>query len=442
MNLLSFWQNLALLSLCAGFYLLFSRRPVYAVFALILLSPIEKDLQRAISLHISSYTVHAYTAIIILAAVALAAKRIYRFHSTHRLTLSFLWPFVIYISLCLPSLINAPSIDDSLRILSVLLINILLLFVIVNSIENIEDFNKAVRFLFIVANIVGLYGIAQYVFGLAELFNFKLDIYGRPNSFLAEANNYALFAFVPFIYMLTLKTLADRSVSRREVLWTLGIQFVSIVITQTRGIYLGLLIVIGFFFLMSRRYGFRTRALMKTLFVLLILSVVSFVLFENFWTPLISRIAGTGIASGQYETGGRWEQVEMSMEYIEAHPFIGGGIGNWGEISGENYSFRMLTQEAGYRIRRHTSLIFGALVETGVLGLFGILLIVFHFSKGLTSVMQTPKSAKYFNHAVSLYFILFGVFVVLTVSNMYLSLYAWIPMALAIKIHELNEMSG
>ncbi len=247
-------------------------------------------------------------------------------------------PILSFVSMCVLSLLWSDTFFTSLRELPLFLAGPLLYFVIVNSIRGEKQINRIISAVIIVGAVFGIYGIFQYN-GID--FSFWAPIAGRAKvfGFFGNVNYFAEYLIVPLSLAVSIFfTTKDRN---RKILLLIGILAMgtTLILTFTRGSYLGFgVAIISMFLLFLLSKGKRFIEENKKIFIILLTAIIIVSFLFIIPTPLskpdtvISRIKGrisiTQLTT-EFFSGGRAAVWKFTGMMIKDHPILGSGIGTF-----------------------------------------------------------------------------------------------------------------
>ena len=247
-------------------------------------------------------------------------------------------PILSFMGICILSLFWSNSFLVSLKELPLFLAGPFLYFIIINNINNEQQINRILNIAIIIGSLFGIYGILQYQ-GIDFSFwrhnvarQAVAGLFGNVNYF-AEY----LIAILPLAVSLFFVT----SVKFKKILLLVGILAMggSLMLTFTRGSYLGFGVSLIFMFLLfviCRGKAFIKENKKIFIFILIAIILISFLFtipnpFDKPGTYISKIKARTSIASiGKVFSFGRRMAIwKFSWMMITDHPLLGSGIGTF-----------------------------------------------------------------------------------------------------------------
>jgi len=319
-------------------------------------------------------------------------------------------PLCGYILVNFAAIINAPSMVRSLKIAVLLLSLALLYYIIVNLIDSKELFKKAFNLLLYI-------GLGEIVYGLyqvaAGMFNYYLGIglpvghrgimhagfinspWGRPYGTFAEPDWYgAVSMFFSLLFMsLYFSRLREK---KKFYLFGMVISILGMFLSFVRASWIGFLG--GIFVLLLLKHKVKLSRInvinfSKFLLCLVVGFLILIILIPSTIDILGTRVAPTG-AAGVGATNVRFVQMRHSINLFLNSPILGNGpgcfsvLGIWGH--NEEY-YNQLVREGLISIesRYDPSIATTVLADTGILGAFFFIILLFSFLK--YNLLTIPK---------------------------------------------------
>lgn len=251
-------------------------------------------------------------------------------------TLNF--PILSFISICILSLIWSDSFFVSLKELPLFLAGPLLYFIVTNNISDERQISRILNVLIIVGSLFGIYGILQYN-GID--FSFWTGNLARQRVFglFGNTNYFAEYLIIPLTIAVSLFFSTPNKL--KKILLLIGIiaMGVCLIVTFTRGSYLGFsvsLIFMSLLFIISRGKNFIKKN--RKIFII-ILAIVIFITFL-FIIPNPLNKSGTAIEkiksrisisklTQSYSVKRRIATWKFTALMIKEHPLFGSGIGTF-----------------------------------------------------------------------------------------------------------------
>ena len=303
-------------------------------------------------------------------------------------------PLLFYLFFSLLSLINASNMYIGIPEIFKILMFIIVLFMSSSIFSSEDTFLNFISLSIISAILLSFIGIAQYYFNYSQIPGGS----GWPYGTMANGNLFssALFLFLPFIlYGLFSFTGYWRTIANIS----LSVVFLNIILTQTRAVWVAIIIavVVIFLFLIviygktifSKFIRFNAnRRIAQTIFILLLTSTVGILSINHLGSEMTQwRVSGERKEQSDKERLIMWEK---SIDMIMDSPFLGVGKGNW-KIQFPVHGTEGIRAETGYTNfqRPHNDYLW-VLTETGIFGFlsYSMIFIVSLFY-GITFILAT-----------------------------------------------------
>lgn len=267
----------------------------------------------------------------------------------------------------------------------------LILFIIVQLADEVDVWNNSQWVLVFAAAFLGLFSIYQIVTG-----DTSNDFYGLANAPLheitegfdntrvsgplADPNFYAMMQLMALPIAIYLMFAANNKVIQMIAATFAAIIFITVLITYSRGAFLGVLVV-GYMMIRERRYNIFKAVLGVTFATLLFLPVMPAGFTDRLET-LTSVLPGSGEARNQQENSfrGRTSELLVAVDMFEDYPIIGVGRRNYIRAYND-YSSTIGIDDRSEGRQAH-SLYFEVLAEQGIIGLSIFLLMLFVVFRG------------------------------------------------------------
>jgi len=303
-----------------------------------------------------------------------------------------------FILICVLSLIWSNNIFASLRDLRLFWAGLLLYFITINNVSNQRQVNRIVNILLIVGALFGIYGIFQYIgidfpiWSSATGRNRVLGLFGNVN-FFAE------YLIVPLPIAVSL-FLVSRNKFKKILLLIASLAMgISLIVTFTRGSYLGLgvsLIFMFLLFIISRGKNFIKNNKKFFIAILVAITIITFLFVIP--TPLnksgtvISQIKNRISVTQLTQDSSIKRRIatwKFTVLMIKDHPLLGSGIGTYkyntlryqAEFFGQGENRSLYPH--GFADKAHNEYL-QLWAEMGIVGLgIFIWLIISYFSYGL-----------------------------------------------------------
>ena len=247
-------------------------------------------------------------------------------------------PILSYMIICLLSLIWSDSLTVSIKELPLFLMGPCLYFIVVNNLNYPKHVEQILTTIFIIGGLFGIYGILQY-FGID--FSFWEGNFGRQkvSGLFGNVNYFAEYLIVLLPIVVSLFLVSQNKLKKSLLLIVILLMGGSLILTFTRGSYLGFAVSLIFMFLLflSHQGNDFIKENKKTFILLLIAILVVTILFilPNPLTKpgtIISKIKGrisiTQVSqdSSLKRRAAIWK---FTLMMIKDHPLLGSGIGTY-----------------------------------------------------------------------------------------------------------------
>lgn len=256
-------------------------------------------------------------------------------------------------------------------------------------------YDKVLRFTVLSSLIVAAYGILEWI----SFFIFGVDIgighyesigIPRPSSFAHEPDWYGLFCAYGGIWFFVWYLRKDnRFFSQRFVLFGLAACFLGVFISMARASMVSLAVAILFLYIVTRdKKIIKLIAMTILAFVLLMASL--FVVNPSIAENIMERLnPSTSTATDSGATDSRMASIQLMLDYIPLHPYVGNGSGG----------MAMLTQSEELRAKYiyggemnegkgNANIFLTFMFDTGMIGTFIFILIlmrIVHLHKAVFS---------------------------------------------------------
>jgi O-antigen ligase len=318
-------------------------------------------------------------------------------------------PILSFMFICLLSLFWSVSFFVSLKELPLFLVGPCLYFIITNNITEELQIKRFLKILLIVSSLLGIYGIMQY---LGIDFFLKLTNLGRNRVYglFGNVNYFAEYLIIPL--PITVAHFFASQNKMEKILLSIGVLAMggALVLTFTRGSYLGMGVSLIFMFLLfhnTRGKDF-IKQNKKILIILLVLIIIITFLFVVS-TPLsksgtiISKIKSRISVSQLTQSSSikrRMATWNFTTMMIKDHPLLGSGIGTF-KYNSLSYQARFFDQGQNRAIypygiagKAHNEYL-QLWAELGIIGLgIFIWLIITYFGYGLKLLKKLKDGYK------------------------------------------------
>ena len=321
-------------------------------------------------------------------------------------------PILSFISICILSLFWSDSVMVSVKEFPLLLAGPFLFFVVINNINDERQIKRILNVVIITGSLFGIYGILQYQ-GID--FSFWRHNVGRQAvaGLFGNVNYFAeyLIAFLPLAVSLFFIT-SIKSNKYKKILLLIGVLAMvgSLLLTFTRGSYLGFGISLIFMFLLfvicrGKAFIKENKKIFIFILVAIVLAACLFIIPNPLNKPgtyiskIKTRTSITALTEG-YSFKRRLATWKFTIMMIKDHPILGSGVGTF-KYNTLDYQAKFFSQgnnrslyPYGIAFNTHNEYLqFWA--ELGIIGL-GIFLwmIIGYFYYGLRFLKKTKDNYK------------------------------------------------
>lgn len=331
------------------------------------------------------------------------------------------------------SLINAPSLKNSLLQLLNLASAWFAYFIIINFLDNNEKINRFIKHIFYSSIIFISYGLLAFVlskFGV-EILGVNSDITYKLNPYIAygiqgtmrEPNIYGNYSMIFFIISFGFWLLPQHSNLSKGFIYTMIlISFLGTLLSFTRGAWIGALVgILAILFYSKKLKGGSIQYVKFFVFIFAIVIFTSYYTYDfinkNYFDYKILNLVDFSEGSGAY----RIRTFMLALDDIEQKPILGWGTYSFTDI----YSLGYSTQGHGEWIPNFLLL---SLHDTGLIGLFlTISFFIIIFKKSFKSITFFMVKDNYY----ALYLLIFlcsliGIIVAFQTSSGLSLVYPWL----------------
>ncbi|MFC1617992.1 O-antigen ligase family protein [Patescibacteria group bacterium] len=291
-----------------------------------------------------------------------------------------LWPVLAYIAIAAISILNAANTGRAVSVFLFTLFVMIFALIIPQVVFKTKHVRKIVFAILLAAVIVSLFGLYQFagdVVGLPETItglrsHYTESVFGFPriHSTASEPLYFANYLLIPIALAVMLFLLAKPKQavsfwrSRSFYLIAIVLTVMALVLTLSRGGYLGLIATAVMLLILGWRYVWRAKNILIFVGIgaVVAIAAIAFINFsgnfslDTFLGQATELEQGAGIVERQ-------ETYDQAIDLFWQHPLTGIGIGNFGpEVA--KYAHKM--PESGWAIVNNEPL--ELLVETGILG--------------------------------------------------------------------------
>ena len=285
------------------------------------------------------------------------------------------WPLWLFLLSILPGQLNAIDKSASFKTYLLFSTNLFLVYyvgkVLGKSGKNIDKLNIIIC---VSSILVSLLGFFEVIYGFNPIYKYLINnpYYQRYIEFPVRPMS-TLFNPAPLAtYLLFTWPFAIPLCRHKNPLGyiTIVTNIVCLILTFSRGSFLGLIFMLLCYLFLSKRYK---DLLILGSVLLAMLTALEFLPypFSRFSFFGIS-IHGTGIFSDY-----RLIRTQMSLKMLDTHPLFGVGLSNFRTLFDNFYPVKAQLQYIGYETKIPDNMYFSLLAETGIVGFSGFLIFVF-----------------------------------------------------------------
>ncbi len=307
------------------------------------------------------------------------------------------WPLVLFFGMCSFSLMNAINVSRGLVVLVFTIFVATVSFIVPQIIDTKEKYKKIIFAIILSSAVVGIFGLFQFagdvvglptsITGLREHYTSSVFGFPRVHSTALEPLYFANFLLIPIALVFTLyvgrrhakieeknqykieKFFVKRSV---QILLFLLLVF-NLMLTLSRGGYLGLIVSAITLAILGAKYFLKPRYIGLVVLVLVLgLASLQYVIGSTgnaSWSKFINHAFNFKDGASVEE---RLDTYEIAEDAFRSSPYLGIGIGNFGPYANLD---PMHEPKDGWLIVNNETL--ELLAEVGVFGFVSFVLIVF-----------------------------------------------------------------
>jgi len=310
----------------------------------------------------------------------------------NRISPPFSWAFIAFLVFGAVSAVVAPSIVDSVSVLTRFIGYFLLVYIIGNSIKSKEMLTRILVLMVVIGALTALFGIYQYLYepqtAKIGLYDLDQEVAARVGSTFENPNFYAEYLVLLIPIGLAL-VLGSRGLFRRFMMGGATLlMFAGLILTYTRGSWLATGIGVILMSLLTKAWLF---------WVWVGLFAVAFVAAPGVASRLESISNVTGGTAGF-----RMKLWRIASGIIQEHPLLGIGIGNYYNVFTE-YIFRHPELSVGWVIYGAHNSYLTIWAETGIFGIISfiaIILISIKYGLYLAQAKAKDKYLSWINSAI------------------------------------------
>jgi probable O-glycosylation ligase (exosortase A-associated) len=265
----------------------------------------------------------------------------------------------------------------------------------------VDTLPRVRKFMFTMVLIMG--GLSTTIVLRYFLFPETRQVYGGGSGgiaggFLGDGNDYALAQNVILPWAIALYSTASRATLKLALLYAILIGALAVAVTFSRGGFMGLVAVLGSYYLL---WVVRNRAFARGVlygFILLTVSVVAFMAFAP--EQFRNRIESVSEYEEDESAQGRLDAWGAALRMVQDHPIFGVGAGAFTTAYGTKYFPHDATAQ---NWREAHSVLFQTMGELGLAGLvalYGMFLSILFLAYRLrNTVLPFPRDNQFFHAA-------------------------------------------
>lgn len=302
-------------------------------------------------------------------------------------------PVILYIEMCIVTLLWAPQFDLAVMQIVEMLKLFVLYLVLANYIRHPHDLKRVIWALAITVGMQGMIALLQTItggtlglafFGEAYIPDGKGAGPWRVMGTLGHPNRLAMYLEILLPVCFALFLIETKKFKKIIVTGIMGLGLVALIMTGSRGAWLSFMFAMAillYYLLKSKRIRWKT-LLWPAFITLLLLIVVSFV----FSDMIYERIYGDDYGSAM----SRIPMMRIAFNLIQDNPIGGVGINNYAEVMRQyNDSILGLQFDSISRpVHNMYLLVWG---ETGVIGFAALVLLLFMLIKTLRTTLKSKN---------------------------------------------------
>jgi len=362
------WSLPLLLSGAGLFTLILLSRPVLGLFLIAFFLPFE----RIGAVDIGGITVRIHQLLALASLAAWVVSGLLRKKWQLSVSLAYV-PLLLLFTVAVVGYLNAPNPERTLTVTLFTLFTVVAGMVLPILIQTRSQLETYLRYLFVGALLVSLFGVFQFVgdfvglpteiTGLRDQYTKDILGFPRVQSTTLEPLYFANYLFAPLFVALALFLSKQTVFTRWKLLGLTSLLGLNVFLTVSRGAYIGLgvgLAVLGVLYF--RRFlkpglagGIAGVGLIAVVVGSQLLRLQD--VFENFWEHTVGIFAGASFVE-------RVDTFQIAVENWRLEPWFGFGMGSFGPLAAHQ---PYAQPETGWAIVNNEYL--ELLVETGVLGL-------------------------------------------------------------------------
>lgn len=354
-------------------------------------------------------------------------------------------PVTLFFAASVLSFSNAVNIERALIVFTFEVFVILMSIVVPDILRDKSLLKKVLVALFSTTLLVTLFGVYQFlgdmaglppeITGLREQYTKIVFGFPRVQSTALEPLYFGNFLLIPVSVGLALflglkkKELPIKS-------WLLGVILslgvLNIVLTVSRGAYIGFAIVvlsIGFYYIKSFLTPRRFIPLVLALGIVVSGAFALFTIDEENLESFVGQATNITEGAGVVE---RFETYVWAIEQFEEHPLLGVGVGNYGPRIAKH---PLITPDDGWLIVNNVYL--EVLAERGIVGISAFFLILIFVAARSVKAIRFAKSPLLKNVMIGLLIAFTGIFVQYNTFSILYIFHVWFLIGLMVAVQNL-----
>ncbi|MFA6423022.1 MAG: O-antigen ligase family protein [Patescibacteria group bacterium] len=315
-----------------------SKNPFVGLLALIISIPFE----RFPSINIGNIDIRANQ---LIASLTIVSLILYKVFKKKKFSSYAVAPLILLFSASMIiSMSQAENLTRAITVLVFTFFMILISFAVTNLINTKLKLQAVTKYLLATSFLVGIFGFFQFfgdVIGLPTTITILKDIYTkevfgfpRIQAFSMEPLFYADFLFIPLCITLILFLKNDKLIfSKKFLLVIFSIIFLNMILTLSRGAYLGLCVVAFVVIILQFKNVFSIKNLKYILVVFSITFIGAYLFLARTGSNSVSvfmKQATLGDLGKSESTVARLTTFDQSLEAWQNHKIFGIGPGNFG----------------------------------------------------------------------------------------------------------------
>ena len=248
--------------------------------------------------------------------------------------------------------------------------------------KGLDFFDKVLKYTLISGIFVTAVGILQWI-GFFLGFEIGLSHYEeigipRPSSFAHEPDWYGLFAGYTAVWFVVMYLSREKSLfSPLFIMIGMFMSFIGVFISMARASILSLAVAVLFIFIITKNIR-AIKLFVSSVLILILTAIMLFIVNQEIFVNVYERLnPSTSLETDQGAGDSRLASIQVMLDYIPRHPFVGNGSGGMAELSMRDD----IRQEYIYggelnAGKGNANLFLTILFDTGIIGLTIFLLIL------------------------------------------------------------------